>query len=104
MLHLPLEWPHSLVGIYGAVNSAVHGVTLVLLLPVLMIAHFPDPLIGLVGVFFAGVASIAIANVKNTWEMFLGIAMAVFVKVQLLHPFSLTFNLSCLSSICPFLL
>ena len=80
LLHLPLEWSYSLVGIYGMVNSAVHGMTLVLLLPVLTVSHVADPLIGLVGVLFAAATSIAIANVQNTWEMFLGIVMSVFVK------------------------
>lgn len=72
LLNLPLEWSYSLVGIYGAVNSAAHGMILVLVLPVLTIVHLPDPLIALVGMLFALATSIAIAIIQNTWEMFLG--------------------------------
>ena len=90
LLHLPLEWPHSLVGIYGAVNSAVHGTALILLIPVLTIARLPDPLVGLVGVLFAAAASVAIANIQTTWEMFLGIVTSVLVNTTspIFHPHS----------------
>ena len=87
--HLPLEWTPSRVGVYGAVNSAVHGVALILLLPVLTVARLPDPLIGLVGVLFATAASIAIASIQTTWEMFLGIVISVLVNTRLLQPFLL---------------
>jgi PCFT/HCP family folate transporter-like MFS transporter 1/3 len=67
----PLQWSYDLIGIYGIVNSIAGLIGLSLLLPVLVLIGFPNPLIAIIGAVFGIVANVLTATVKSTWEMFI---------------------------------
>ena len=69
----PLKWEPLAIGVYDAVSFATHGGAIILILPILTLLRFPDPLIGLISLssavcyFF-----IAFLGMKLlTWQMFL---------------------------------
>ena len=69
----PLKWEPLAIGEYDAVSFATHGGAIILILPILTLLRFPDPLIGLISLssavcyFF-----IAFLGMKLlTWQMFL---------------------------------
>ena len=70
----PLEWDYTTIGNYIAVSSVAHMLALIIILPLLVVAKFPNTVIISIGIAFALLFNLLIAAVvKKTWEMFLGI-------------------------------
>lgn len=72
LLHDPLEWEPYLIGIYLSVNELVHGLSVLIFLPVLVICRVPDPLIALLGIGLSCAMYVCMGFVAETWQMFLG--------------------------------
>ena len=70
LLERPLQWGVGVIGIYQALSQAVHGIALVVVLPLLTVCRLPDGLITLFGVLVSIIAFILTGFVKTTWEMF----------------------------------
>ena len=70
----PLEWDYTTIGNFIAVSSVAHMLALIIILPLLVVAKFPNTVIMSIGIAFALLFNLLIAAlVKKTWEMFLGI-------------------------------
>ena len=72
LLHDPLKFKPNTIGLYQAVGSATHGLSLILLLPILVGIRLPDPLIVVIGLTIAFATTVAIGFVTNLWQIFLG--------------------------------
>ena len=68
----PLEWNYNTIGIYGAVAASSTGVALLVVLPVLVLLKLSDLVVCLIGALTAVAANLIIANVKTSWEMYVG--------------------------------
>ena len=68
----PLEWSYNTIGIYGAIVASSTGVALLVVLPVLVLLKLSDLVVCLIGALSAVVANVIVANVKTSWEMYLG--------------------------------
>ena len=71
----PLEWSLERISLYSTISSVVHAVSLLVLLPLLVLLRFPDPLITLIGVIFAGSVAIFFGFIKHSlpfWIVFIG--------------------------------
>ena len=71
-LHQPLEWRAGLIGAYLAASELIHGLSLIILLPIMVTCSLPDPWIALIGVCIACVSNVGMGFVTQTWHMFLG--------------------------------
>ena len=73
LLHEPLEWEPYLIGLYFSATELVHGMALLILLPIMVaLVKMPDVMIALMGVSLACVMSICMGFVRETWQMFVG--------------------------------
>lgn len=72
LLHQPLSWTPFLIGIYLAISEVSHGLSLLVILPVLVTAGVPDALISLIGQVFAIAGFLSTPFVTKTWQMFVG--------------------------------
>ena len=67
----PLEWSLDRISLYSTTSSVVHGLSLLVLLPLMVILRFPDPLISLIGVIFAGGVAVFFGFIKHSWPFWL---------------------------------
>ena len=72
LLHEPLAWKPSMIGLYLSTSELIHGLSLLLLLPIMVALAMPDAGIALVGIGISCVMDISLGLVANSWEMFLG--------------------------------
>ena len=72
LLHKPLEWDYVLIGGYLAVVELFHGLSLIIILPIMVGCSLRDPLIALFGVAIACATNTAMGFVAVTWQMFIG--------------------------------
>ena len=72
LLHHPLVWTPTLIGIYLAASEFIHGVVLVIVLPLLLTARIHDEVIVSVSIFMTICMNIALAFVGQTWQVFIG--------------------------------
>lgn len=72
LLNYPLRWLPDLIGLFQAMSEAVHGLCLIIILPILVALRVPDGLIMFIAFVWSGVTFVAIGFVQQTWEMFLG--------------------------------
>lgn len=73
LLHKPLEWNRTFVGIYQILRSTSHALALFLLLPLFKFClKCPDPLVIIIGISVTVGANVFLGFVKSTWEMFVG--------------------------------
>ena len=70
LLHKPLAWGPSLIGIFQSMSQAVNMIILLVLLPILVAFRLPDTLIMLIGTAFSCITLVATGLVTTTWEMF----------------------------------
>ena len=78
----PFSWNYSFIGMFEATSLVSHGLCLIVLLPLLVMAKVSDIFIGLVGILFSIGSSVFIALLRNTWEMFLGKAKLSYVCIS----------------------
>ncbi len=72
LLHKPLAWDPSMIGVYLAASELVHGLMLMFFLPIMVALEMPDAGIALVGICISCIMDISLGLVAYTWEMFLG--------------------------------
>ena len=72
LVNYPLRWLPDLIGLFQAMSEAVHGLCLIILLPILVALRVPDGVIMFVAFVWAGVSLVAVGFVQQTWQMFLG--------------------------------
>ena len=73
LLHEPLEWEPYLIGLYFSATELVHGMALLILLPIMVaLVKMPDVVIALIGVSLGCVMSVCMGFVVETWQMFAG--------------------------------
>lgn len=72
LLHEPLQWKPGLIGGYLAAGELIHGLSLIIILPIMVGCSVRDPLIALCGVSIACVTNVGMGFVSRTWQMFLG--------------------------------
>ena len=70
LLHKPLAWGPSLIGIFQSMTQALNMIILLVLLPILVAFRLPDTLIMLIGIAFSCITLAATGLVTTTWEMF----------------------------------
>ena len=71
LLHKPLQWEPSTIGIYLSASELVHGLALLLSLPVMVGIGMSDILISLLGIGTACAMDISLGFVEHTWQIFL---------------------------------
>ena len=72
LLHKPLEWNRTLIGVYGIVRAVSHAVILFVFLPLFSYLRFPEAVIVAIGVVITVGTNIFLGFVRHTWEMFVG--------------------------------
>ena len=70
LLHKPLAWGPSLIGIYQSMTQVVNIIILLVLLPILVAFRLPDTVTILIGTAFTCITLVANGLVRTTWEMF----------------------------------
>ena len=68
----PLEWSYEEIGYFGACMSVLMGLVLICIVPLLITAKLPNPVIGLIGVFCGVSGNVIVALAKLNWEMYIG--------------------------------
>ena len=68
----PLQWSYDYIGIYGVVISSTSVGSLLIILPKMVAIGLSNTTIALISAGVAIATNIAIANVKSTWEMYIG--------------------------------
>ena len=72
LLHKPLQWSPLLIGLYLAASELIHGLTLIIFLPLLVASGVPDSLIILTGLGLSCAMDVCLGFVVETWQMFVG--------------------------------
>ena len=67
----PLEWPLSRISLYNTIILLGHCVTLMLVLPIMVILRFPDPLISLIGVIVASGTVTIYGFAEHSWPFWI---------------------------------
>jgi len=97
LLHKPLQWDPILIGIYLAASELIHGLSLIIFLPILVVSSVPDTLIVLTGIGLSCAMDLCLGFVVETWQMFVGELKGLCVsRVVYLHhnyPASVTVSL-----------
>ena len=78
LLHGPLKWNPGIIGIYQSISELMHGVSLLVLLPFLVVIGMPDPLIILLGIVFATAMFTSQGLVQTSTQMFIGALITVW--------------------------
>lgn len=78
LLNAPLEWNTGLIGIYLSLTFMLHGVALVVVFPVMLLLGMPDTLLVIGGAVVNILGFTFTGLVRNTWEMFTGIASRIY--------------------------
>ena len=68
----PLQWSYDYIGIYGVVISSTSVGSLLIILPKMVAIGLSNATIALISAGVAIATNIAIANIKSTWEMYIG--------------------------------
>ena len=72
LLHKPLEWKPYLIGLYMAASELMHGLALLIFLPIMVATGMPDAMIALVAILLGCAMNICMGFVARTWQMFVG--------------------------------
>ncbi len=72
LLNEPLEWDVGLIGIYQSLYFFLHGFSLLVIFPVMVVLGVPDTLLLLGGTVVSIVGFFLTGFVRTTWEMFAG--------------------------------
>ena len=72
LLHTPLEWNPGLIGSYLSASELIHGLSLIIILPIMVACSLSDPLIVLLGVVIACATNVGLGFITSTWQMFVG--------------------------------
>lgn len=72
LLHKPLQWSPFLIGLYLAASELIHGLILIIVLPLLVASGVPDSLIVLTGIGLSCAIDVCLGFVGKTWQMFVG--------------------------------
>ena len=67
----PLEWPLSRISLYNTIILLGHCLTLMLVLPIMVILRFPDPLISLIGVIVASGTVTIYGFAEHSWPFWI---------------------------------
>ena len=67
----PLEWSLERISLYSTTSSVVYCFSLIVLLPLMVILRFPDPLMTLIGVVFAGGVAVFFGFVEHSWPFWI---------------------------------
>ena len=67
----PLEWSLQRISLYNTIITVTHCVTLLLVLPIMVILRFPDPLISLIGVLVASGMITIYGFAKHSWPFWI---------------------------------
>lgn len=70
LLREPLQWNTLNIGIYLATSELIHGIALVLLLPILVLAGIHDDMIALIGILLSLSADVCLGFVDTTWQVY----------------------------------
>ena len=70
LLHYPLQWDPLQIGAFLGSSEFVHGLSLILILPILVHSGTKDSVIVLVAVFLTGVMDICLGFAGKTWQVF----------------------------------
>ena len=65
------NWNATLIGAYQSTAMTSHGLCLLVLVPILVLLRFPDPLIALVGLAFSGGMNLFFGFANKTYEFFI---------------------------------
>jgi len=68
LLHKPLQWDPILIGIYLAASELIHGLSLIIFLPILVVSSVPDTLIVLTGIGLSCAMDLCLGFVVETWQ------------------------------------
>jgi len=83
LLHDPLKWNPGTIGIYQAISELMHGVSLLVLLPLLVVIGMPDPLIILLGIVFSTAMFTSQGLVQTSTQMFIGAPLLYSLHIVL---------------------
>ena len=72
LLHKPLQLDPILIGVYLAANELIHGLSLIIFLPILVVSGVPDTLIVLTGIGLSCAMDVCLGFVVETWQLFVG--------------------------------
>ena len=83
LLHTPLEWNPALIGSYLSLGELIHGLSLIIILPIMVACSLRDPHIVLLGVVIAGATNVGMGFITSTWQMFLGELHLMYISSML---------------------
>lgn len=72
LLHEPLQWQPLKIGVFMASSEFIHGIGLVIVLPILIATGVPDGVIALMAIFLTFSMEVCLGFVKETWQTFIG--------------------------------
>ena len=72
LLYQPFQWPPLLIGTYLATSELVHGIVLLIFLPILICGKITDPAIALIGIGMACSMDILLGFSEKSWQVFTG--------------------------------
>ena len=72
LLHEPLQWQPLRIGVFMASSEFIHGVGLVVVLPILIATGVPDAVIALMAIFLTLSMELCLGFVTETWQTFTG--------------------------------
>ena len=70
LLHSPLQWDPIQIGAFLGSSEFVHGLGLILILPILVHSGTRDSVIALVAVFLTCLMDVCLGLAKRTWQVF----------------------------------
>ena len=70
LLREPLQWDPLNIGIYLATSELIHGIALIVLLPILVYAGVHDEMIAVIGIVLSLGANVCLVFVDMTWQVY----------------------------------